>query len=294
VTAYGAYDLDRDREPAPAGPADPGAILGAVREDIRQTLRTAWIDPALEATATSIPFFTAAWSAVRPNVGKSFLLLAKALRAEAVEAVRARLDAPDLRGRLAGELSAEEIRRIEETSRAAHLAAAKIQVVVHAVYRAARRERVPGTGREESPVRRGVPEWQRWMSFQPAPEAARGILEECSSVFGSPVPPMSMRLIARWPAALDSLWDVLKPQVATDAWKAPTGRLRRVVLAGISTLPHPVEVQWAALRARGFTEQDRSRLVDVLASHDAAMAAQTLSAAFAWTAFGAPEIGVEG
>ena len=63
-----------------------------------------------------------------------------------------------------------------------------------------------------------------------------------------------------------------------------------LVLAGIGTLPHPVELQWAALSERGFGEEDRKRLADVLAAHDAAMPAQTLAAAYLWIVFGAPEI----
>jgi hypothetical protein len=292
MRASGAYDLGR--EPAPAGTVpDPSAVLGAVREDIRQTLRIAWIDPALEAAASSPPFFTAAWSAIRPNVGKSFLLLTKALRTESVESVRARLHAPDLREDLRDELSDEEIRRLEESARAAHLVAAKVQIVVHALYRAARRERVAGTGREESPVRRGVPEWQRWMSFQPAPGPARSILDEAAATMNSPQAPTPLRLVARWPRALSSLWDVMKPQLGSEGWSAGALRLRRVVLAGVTTLPHPVELQWTALRARGLTDQDRSRLVEVLAGHDACMAAHTLAAALAWTSFGSPEIGMD-
>jgi hypothetical protein len=62
----------------------------------------------------------------------------------------------------------------------------------------------------------------------------------------------------------------------------------------VSTLPHPVELQWGALQARGFTENEREELVDRLAAHDAAMPGQTLMAAFAWTALGAPDVGGEG
>jgi hypothetical protein len=275
------------------GPTE-AAILEAVREDVRQTLRAGWLDPALEAASVYPVFFTAAWSAIRPNVGKSFLALSKKIRSEAVDALRLSFDIPDLRKRVEGELSEEEIRRVEESSRAAHLSAAKAQIVVHAIYRAVRRERIPGTGREEPPVRRGVPEWQRWMSFQPAPQNVRPILDEVREVIGLATLPIPLRLLARWPAALTTLWDELRPAVTSDAWKGGASRLRRLVLAGIGTLPHPVELQWAALKAKGFTEEDRLGLAQVLATHDAGMSSQTLASAFCWAAFGAPDIGVEG
>ena len=85
MTADGAYAYGGvGRDPAGKGPVppDPAVLLGAVREDIRQTLRTGWIDPVLEAAAASPAFLTAAWSAVRPNVSKSFLLLSRAVRTE--------------------------------------------------------------------------------------------------------------------------------------------------------------------------------------------------------------------
>ncbi|SRR6266571_1494393 len=273
------------------GPLDPAAVLGAVREDIRETLRMGWVDPALEAAAISPVFFTAAWSAIRPNVGRSFLSLSRGLRTEAVETLRARLAVPDLRKDLQARLSEEEFRRAEDCARAAHLVSAKVQIVVHALYRAARREPIPGTGREEPSLRRGVPEWQRWMSFQPASEPARAALDEAAQMLQTPSPPTPLRLLARWPAALSAVWADLGPVMGTDQWKAGLTGLRRVILRGIRTLPHPVDLQWAALVARGFREDERARLSEILGAHDAAMPMQTLIAAFVWSAFGAPEIG---
>jgi|GEM_PF-1756324 hypothetical protein len=292
------YVYRTDAEPhtgsASSAAVDGSAVLGAVRDDIRQTLRTGWLDPALEAASASPAFFTAAWSAVRPNVGKSFLSLARTLRADAIDSVRATAETCDLAGRLRETLSEEEVRRVEESARAAHLAAPKVQIVVHAFHRVLRRERIPGTGREEPPIRRGIPEWQRWMSLQPAlSEASRPILEDASSTLALPTPPVPLRLFARWPSALSALWDELRSFAAADAWRTTTGRLRRIALAGMGGLPHPMEVQWIALKSRGFSEQDRLRLLDVVAASDASMAAQTLVAAFAWKVLGAPEIGLE-
>ena len=275
------------------GPVQQAAVLAAVRDDVRQTLRCGWIDPAIEAAAAQPIFFTAAWSAIRPNVGKSFLSLARALRTEAADWVRATMDPPDLRKRLERVVSEEELRRIEESARAAHQAMAKVHIVVHAVYRALRRERIGGTGREEPPVRRGVPESQRWMSFQPASDAARGLLDRSARALGVPAAPAPLRLFARWPAALQCVWDGLQQFADSEHRPAAAIRLRRKVLAGIATLPHPVELQWMALKERGFGEEERVRLAEEMAAHDAAMPEQTLLAAFCWLSLGAPEIGAE-
>jgi hypothetical protein len=297
MTVRPANADERDGEKARSrstGPAEVGAVLGAVREDVRQTLRAGWLDPAVEVASAYPVFFTAAWSAIRPNVGKSFLALSKRIRSDAVDALRVGFELPDLRKRVEGELSEEEIRRVEESARAAHLTAAKAQIVVHALYRSVRRERIPGTGREEPPIRRGVPEWQRWMSFQQPPQNVRHILDEVAETMGLSTPPVPFRLLARWPMALAALWDELRPAVVSEAWRGGTTRLRRLVLAGIGTLPHPVELQWTALKARGFTEDDRLQLAQALAAHDKGMSGQTLASAFSWAAFGAPDIGVEG
>ena len=295
--AHGIHASPRDVGTGPSGdgkPVDQAAILGAVREDVRQTLRSGWIDASIEAGAAQPVFFTAAWSAIRPNVGRSFLYLAKAVRSEAVEALTAIGAAPDLRKRLNGELGEEELRRIEDAVRASHLVTAKVHLVVHALLRAVRRERIAGTGREEPPVRRGVPEWQRWMSFQPAPEEAWSVLEDMTETLSLPGHPATTRLLARWPVALTKLWDELSPVARSAKWTGGAQRVRRTVLGGISSLPHPVELQWTALRERGFSDEDRVALAQTLARHDAAMPHHTLIAAFAWSAFGSPEVGVEG
>jgi hypothetical protein len=288
-----AGDGGGDWDPRRQGMADPGAVLGAVREDIRQTLRMGWIDPSLDAVAAQPVFFTAAWSAIRPNVGKSFQVLARSLRAEASETVSSAMDLPDLRKLLASSLSEEELTRIEACVKATHIATVKVQIVVHALYRAIRRDRVRSTGREEAPVRRGVPDWQRWMSFQPASPSAQAILDRSGPAFGLPGPPAPLRLLARWPAALEAAWSELDRHRGTETWQVGASRLRRALLGGIQTLPHPIELQWPALKARGFLEADRVEITQLLAAHDAAMPGQSLAAAFLWQVFGAPEIGSE-
>ena len=297
MTVSRTFSYEGDgREPQPpaaaGGPPHP-AVVSAVKEDIRQTLRSAWIDPALEVASLYPIFFTAAWSAIRPNVGRSFLALARSVRNEAAEAMGS-FPSVDIRKGLEKNLEEEEIRRVEDCARASHLAAAKSQIVAHALYRAARRDRIEGTGGEEPPIRRGVPEWQRWMSIQPAPEPAKALLDDAVTELAVPSAPVPLRLFARWPDALGSLWKEIRAHQGSKGWNAATVRLRRSVLAGVSTLPHPIELQWGALQARGFTEDERKELVERLAAYDAAMPGQTLVAAFAWTALGAPDVGSEG
>ena len=277
-----------------SGPRQAAAVLGAVRDDLRQTLRCGWIDPVFDAAAGDPVFFTAAWSAIRPNVGKSFLALARTLREEAVNHVEGLGRIPDLRRQLEADLEEEELRRLEDCARASHQVTGKVQLVVHALLRAVRRDRISGTGREEPPVRRGVPEWQRWMSFQPNVDGNAPVIEEIMSSMSLPAVPASLRLFSRWPAALTTLWDELGPVAGGEGWSSGALALRRTVLGGMSTLPHPVELQWMALKERGFGEDERARLAEVLVAHDAAMAHHSLIAAFAWLALGSPEIGAEG
>jgi hypothetical protein len=265
-----------------------------VRDDVRQTLRCGWIDPVVDTAASHPVFFTAAWSAIRPNVGRSFLSLARSVREEAARAVTAAGAIPDLRRQLGVNLGDEEMRRVEDCARAAHQVTAKVQLVAHALLRAIRRDRISGTGREEPPVRRGVPEWQRWMSFQSSADGHPPVVDEILSSLQLPAVPASLRLMSRWPTAVTSLWDELGPAAGTDHWATGASQLRRSVVAGMSTLPHPVELQWMALKERGFGEEDRERLEALLVPHEAAMAQHSMIAAFGWLAFGAPEIGTEG
>ncbi len=282
MSAY-AYSGEGETDRPERRPLGDDAVIGAVREDIRQTLRTAWVDSAFEAPSAYPAFFAAAWSAIRPNVGKTFLLLARAIRADAADVCRAVVNGTDLRKRVTPDLSEEELRRVEDVSRAVHLASAKTQIVVHALLRAARRERLGGTGREEPPIRRGIPDWQRWMSAQPTSVRPDG--------GGNGVIP---RVFARWPAAFAAIEGELERARRTEAWTAGTKLLRRRVLAGVTTLPHPIELQWTALRERGFSEAERQSLVEVLAEADASMPSRTMGAACAWVALGAPEIAAEG
>jgi hypothetical protein len=274
-------------------PSDAAVPLAAVRDDIRQTLRVAWAHPGIDAAADSPVFLAAAWSAVRPNIGRSFIQLSRSVRSAAADAVRSGPGAPDLRKRLERDHTQGELRRMCESARAVHHAAARTQIVLHLLHRAARRERIPGTGLEEPPVRRGVPEWQRWM----AADVALGDVSESLAVvrdaLGAPEPPQVARMFARWPGALRELGGALADASAHQGWARSETRLRRIVEGGVNTLPHAVGLQWTALRERGFTEADRISLVRTLAAHERATPAESLAAAFVWMAFGAPEVGHE-
>lgn len=275
------------------GPTDRAALLGAVREDIRHTLRTGWIDPSLEAAATHPVFFTAAWSAIRPNIGKSFLLLAKGVRTQAADLVRSWQDPPNLRKRLVDQATERDLVRMEDAARSAHQVTAKVAIVVHALHCAVRREPIGGTGHEEPPVRRGIPDWQQWMALKPVTTASRPLLDEAMATLDLPATPTTLRLFAPWPGAMEGLWRSIQPLTSNAGWTDAAGRLRRTVRIGVSTLPHPVEVQWMALKEKGFTDAERSELTEVLARHDEAMASQALLAAFAWLSFGSAEIALE-
>jgi hypothetical protein len=274
-------------------PSDAAILLAAVRDDIRKTLRVAWVHPGIDAAADSPVFFAAAWSAVRPNVGRSFIQISRSVRTAAADAVRSGPGAPDLRKRLERDHTEGELRRMCESARAVHHAAARTQIVLHLLNRAARRERLPGTGREEPPVRRGVPEWQRWMAADVAPGDASESLAVVRDALGAPEPPQVARVFARWPAALRELGAALAEAAADQGWPRSEARLRRMVDRGVTTLPHAVGLQWTALRERGFTEDDRVSLVRTLAAHERAAPAESLAAAFVWMAFGAPEVGHE-
>jgi len=279
--------------PGQAPGMDHVPVLGAVREDIRQTLRMGWIDPVFDALSAHPAFLTAGWSSARPNVGRSFLSLAKAVREEAVTSLKPMVGSFPLVTELQPRLSDEELRRVEQVSRAVHLATSKVQLVVHALFRAARRERIPGTGREEPPIRRGVPEWQRWMASQPVAEASVPILDESARAYSLSAAPTPLRLMARWPDALSSLWNKVRAASGDDHWKDGAHRVRRMALRGMGSFPHPVELQWVALRERGLGEDERLRLMRVLRAHAASTASVTMMAAFAWLAMGSPEIGAE-
>src|SRR5262249_49497902 len=147
-----------------------------------------------------------------------------------------------------------------EAARAGHLAAAKAELVLHLFLRAARREKTRGTGQEEPPTRRGVPEWQRWLSVLPTPDPARDLLLRAKDRLRTPAAPAALRPCARWPSALDAIWNGLEPAIESPEWSIGAAAVRRALLGGLSALPHPVELQWGVLHERGFGDGARRRV----------------------------------
>jgi hypothetical protein len=270
-------------------PSEP-ALVDAVRDDIRKSLRVAWLHPAIEAAVAQPVFLSAAWSSIRPNVGRTFDVVAADVRASAVQAVRELRSVPALRARVERTRPAPDVDRMAAAVTAAQFAAARNQLAVHLLTCAARGEAVGGTGEEEPPGRRGVPEWQRWMSSPHAIALPSVRLDQAERAMGTPTAPAILRLLSQWPDVLEETWAVLRPLVAGHAWKPACARLQRVARAGVLRLPHEVSLQWHALRRRGFAEGDQAELVRVLTAHDRSMPAGTLTTAFVWLAFAEPDM----
>jgi hypothetical protein len=268
-------------------PSEP-ALVDAVRDDIRQTLRVISVHPAIEAAAAQPVFLVAAWSSIRPNVGRTFDLLAADVRASAVRAVRDMGPMPAFRERLELTRPATDVERMAAAVTAAQFAAARNQIAVHLLTCAARGEAVGGTGEEEPPGRRGTPDWQRWIS-SPHPIALPSVrLDQAERAMGTPTAPSVLRLLSQWPDVLEETWAALLPLITDEAWKRAARRLRWVVRGGLRRLPHEVSLQWHAIRRRGFSEEDQAELVRVLTPHDRSMSVSTLTAAFVWIAFAEP------
>jgi hypothetical protein len=270
------------------GRPEAPALVDAVRDDIRETLRVAWVHPGIQAAALQPVFLAAAWSSIRPNVGRTFDRLAADVRGAAVQSMRDLTEAPALRARLERTRPQADVDRMVLAVTAAQFAAARNQVAVHLLTCAARGEPAGGTGEEEPPGRRGTPDWQRWMSA-PAPIALPSVrLDQAERALGTPTAPSVLRLLSQWPDALEEVWTALRPIVADEAWGRAATRLRWVVRRGVRRLPHEVSMQWHALRRRGFSEADQAELVRVLSAHDRSMSASTLTTAFVWLACNEP------
>ena len=143
---------------APPEPAE--AVLYAVLDDLRNALGIAWLDPIFRGIAGDPIFVIAAWAATRPNVTKSFTESAARLRKLALEHARDVLDPPDHRALVQERYSPEDADRLVRTVRAMYQGLPRVYLVIQAWARLARRQRIPGTGREEIPARRGIPPWQ--------------------------------------------------------------------------------------------------------------------------------------
>jgi hypothetical protein len=266
------------------------AVLYAVLDDLRNTLGMAWVDPAFRAMASDPIFLTAAWAATRPNITKSFIASAARLRRTAAEALRGPLTPPDHREELESDLSIEDVERLTKTVRALYHGAPKVYLVIQAWARLARRQRIPGTGREEVPARRGVPTWQEGVIVPgSASEESESILSEATRDLGLvSVPPA---LVALSPAApyLERACREISPHAHTDEWRSAIVALRREATEGLKAFPHPMDLQWDALATRGLTEPRREELATRLTELAAAMPANVLITAYLAAALGGPE-----
>jgi hypothetical protein len=284
-------------------PAPDDAILFAVMDDMRHTLRTSWLDPALRSVASHPVFFTAAWAATKPNMTRSFAVGTGGVRAAAIEAVQAmdlrqgdlptgsRGAATTPNGSAMDALSAAERERLIRTVHLVHTASAKVMVVLQAWTAMALRRRLPGTGQEEPPARRGIPSWQEGLGSlaRPLSAEAEALVDDATAGLGLSVTPSALQAIAGWPRFLEETWRRMVPTTRTTRWAEAVAALRRHGLDVLGSLPHPMDLQWDVLSRRGLTEDRRDALVDHLAALGAAMPVNVLTAAHLWLVLGSPE-----
>jgi hypothetical protein len=184
----------------------------------------------------------------------------------------------------------EDADRVIRTIRAMHHGLPKVYLVVQAWARLARRQRIPGTGREEVPARRGVPSWQEGVIVPGTigPDAA-GLLETVTGALDLTGLPSSLLALTPVPAYLEWASRDLGDRATSGAWNSALVALRRGVTSGIEAFPHPMDLQWDALAARGLTEERRQLLADHLRDAAAIMPVNVLIASFLCVALGGPE-----
>jgi hypothetical protein len=271
------------------------AILGAVLDDLRSTLRVGWVDPALRNLAADPIFLAAAWAATRPNVTRSFAAGADKLQKRAVDAARRLVQPAVLTDWIRDEFANLERERLARTAQALHHAAARTYLVVQAWAMLARRQTIPGTGREESPAKRGIPSWQEGLVGTPRAlsEEAEALVDDMTVVLGLSATPSALRLAGRWPRYLELLVGNLRSASETPGWNSAVIGLRRGVAEVLRELPHPMSLQWDVLERRGLTDERRTMVADHLTTATSAMPANVLIAAAIWVSVGEPEIPAE-
>jgi hypothetical protein len=269
-------------------------ILAAVLDDVRSTLRVGWIDPALKTLASEPSFLTAAWAATRPNVTRSFATGAERLQAEALASAREVIRPADLSSWSRTELGGIDRERLVRTTQALHHSAARIYLVVQAWAVLARRQDIPGTGKEEPPAKRGLPSWQEGLSGRPRAisEEAEALIDDTTVALGLSATPHALVAAASWPHYLELLAGDLRSADA-EGWRQAVVGLRRVASEVLTRLPHPMALQWDVLERKGLTEERRVIIADHLTAATAAMPANALIAAAMWCSLGEPEISSE-
>jgi hypothetical protein len=168
-------------------------------------------------------------------------------------------------------------------------------LVVQAWAGLARRQRISGTGKEESPAKRGVPDWQMGLrAFRESPpDAAVETLGRASSALGTPRSPRSLQAISAWPSFLEAAWEQLAPNVGSEGWREAVAGVRAAGAQALRTLPHPMELQWDALGRRGLSEDRRQAVADELTVMARVMPIDVTISSFLWVAAAVPDIPVE-
>ena len=272
-------------EPEPAE-----AVLYAVLDDVRNTLGISWLDPVFRGVANDPIFVIAAWAATRPNITKSFTESAGRLRRIALSHVTDSLEPPDHRPLVRERLGPEDADRLMRTVRALYQGLPKVYLVIQAWARLARRQRIPGTGREEIPARRGIPVWQEGVIVPgSAPPESLAWLDDITKRLELPGIPSSLFALSPVPAYLEEACGAVEGRLASEEWTRAVIELRRGVTQGIESFPHPMDLQWDALAARGLSEDRRLALADQLRDAAAIMPVNLLVAAFLCVALGGPE-----
>jgi hypothetical protein len=255
------------------------SIVFAVLDDLRHTLRMSWVDPSIRSVSAYPIFLSAAWSATRPNITKSFAIGAERLRAESLDAVKG-LAQRESEGEESDWLPEDE--RLPRTLQAIHCASPRVLLVIQAWAILARRQRLPGTGSEEPPARRGVPPWQDGVAVTPRTVSAEAeaLLDDATIVLRAATTPPALRAAAVWPHFLDGAWSDLRKVTALPGWAQAMMAIRRLAAEVLRSLPHPMELQWDVLSRRGLGEEWRLPLADHLSALAASMPACLLSATY--------------
>jgi hypothetical protein len=262
----------------------------AVLEDMRTTLRMAWVDPALRALTSQPLFFTAAWAATRPNLTKSFSSGAERIRMVALETVRAEPEwSPP---GVFQEADGADLERLRRTLQAIHCSAPRVLLVIQAWAFLARRRRLPGTGLEEPPARRGVPGWQDGLVAlsRPIPAESEALLDDATVALRSAFTPPALHALALYPHRLESVWRRLGRAPTGPRWNQAVLSIRRVASDVLRSLPHPMDLQWDVLSRRGLSEDRRQALADHLMAVAGSMPASVLVASAAAESYGVADV----
>jgi hypothetical protein len=249
-----------------------------------------WVDLAVSSVASQPVFFTAAWSATRPNVTRSFASGAEQIRSVSIDAVREELGMTDA---LAVDIVTESVdqERLRRTIQAIHCIAPRVLLVIQAWAIMARRQRLPGTGLEEPPAKRGVPGWQEGVLSLPrtVPSESDALLDEATTALNVVFTPPALLAVALSPHRLERVWRGLSGAAKTAEWNQAIMSIRRVAATVLRSLPHPMDLQWDVLARRGLTEDRRQTLADHLAAMAASMPVSVLVASALADAYGVAE-----